>query len=78
MNTDNSIKNSIISIVLSAIMCTSGALASDIEWLMAALMTAGISLMGIGGAFLIKASWMKHDANPNKLDLRRLDFNPLG
>ena len=77
MNTDNSIKNSIISISLSAIMCAGGALVSDIQWLMATLMTASITLMGIAGAYFIKASWMKHDANPNKRDLRRLDFNSL-
>ncbi len=77
MNTDKSIKNAIILITLSAIMCACGALASDIKWLMAALMTAGIALMGIAGAYLIKASWMKHDANPNKRDLRRLDFSPM-
>jgi hypothetical protein len=77
MNTDNSIKNSIISIVLSAIMCAGGALVSDIDWLVATLMTASITLMGIAGAYLIKASWMRHDANPNKRDLRRLDFNPM-
>ncbi len=77
MDTNNSIKNSIISFALSAIMCVGGALASNVDWLMGILMTAGIALMGIAGAFLIRASWMKHDANPNKRDLRRLDFTPI-
>ena len=77
MNTDNSIKKAIISITLSAILFAGGALVSSIEWLMGAFLTTGIALMGIAGAYFIKASWMKHDANPNKRDLRRLDFKPL-
>jgi len=77
MNTDKSLKNAITSIILSAIMGTAGALASGIDWLMAALITAAIALMGIAGAYLIRASWMKHDANPNKRDWRHLDFNPM-
>lgn len=66
MNTDINIRNSLLALGASVLLYIAGALASNVEWLMATLMIAAIILMGLGGAFFIKATWIRNDENRGK------------
>ena len=73
MNTEINIKNSRLALGASALLYVAGAFASNVEWLMATLMIAAIILMGLGGAFFIKATWIRNDENRDKKHWGMLD-----
>ena len=72
-----SIRNTVAALCTGVIMFVAGALACPAGWLMAALMTAGIALMGIGASFFIRISWMKMDRQRNNNQWKEFDFGQL-
>jgi len=72
-----SIRNTVAALCAGVIMFVAGALACSAGWLMAALMTAGIALMGIGASFFIRISWMKMDRQRNNNQWKEFDFGQL-
>lgn len=77
MDTYMNIKNSLTALVGGAILFIVSAMMGHTDWLMAALMIVGITLMGIGGAFFIRTTTMKKD-NPNERNQwREFDFGQI-
>lgn len=68
------IKNTITALCIGAVMFVAGALVCPAGWLMAVLMTAGIALMGIGGSYFIRITWMKMDRQRKNNQWREFDF----
>lgn len=77
MDTNINIKNSLIALVGGAILFIVSVMIGHTNWLMAALMIVGITLMGIGGAYFIRTTTMKED-NPNERNQwREFDFGQI-
>lgn len=72
-----SIRNTVAALCAGVIMFVAGALVCPAGWFMAALMTAGIALMGIGASFFIRISWMKMDRQRNNNQWKEFDFGQL-
>ena len=77
MDANINFKNTIVALCSGALMFVAGALACPVGWLMAALMTVGIALMGIGGSCFIRITWMKIDRQRKKNQWREFDFGQI-
>lgn len=71
------LKKTITAMCCGAAMFIAGALLSSAGWITAALMSGGIALMGIGGSYYIRITWMKLDNLRKKNQWREFDFGQV-
>ncbi len=74
---DTNIKNAIFSLAGSVLMFSASAISGPTSWLAALLVLAAVTFLIMGGAYYIKATWMKNDENRDKRHWNILDSRML-
>ena len=77
MDTTINLKNAMISLGASFLMFIVSAIPSQATWLTTLQLVAAITALAIGGAFFIRATWIRNDENRDKTHWSILDSRLL-
>ena len=77
MDTNINFKNAMIALGASILLFITGAIPCQATWLTTIQLLAAITALAIGGAFFIKATWIRNDENRDKKHWSILDARLL-